>query len=103
MGWKVANVPLVADIDPPEELFSLDPRRVAGLIIDPQRLMELRASRLRNMGQFSRGTYTDYENIQQEIRQAKRFFRKQRWALIDVTGKAVEETANEVLVKLKLK
>ncbi|MGE4342736.1 MAG: pyruvate, water dikinase regulatory protein [Geoalkalibacter sp.] len=102
-GWKVANVPLVADIDPPEELFSLDPRRVAGLIIDPQRLMELRASRLRNMGQFSRGTYTDYENIQQEIRQAKRFFRKQRWALIDVTGKAVEETANEVLVKLKLK
>ncbi len=102
-GWKVANVPLVPGIDPPAELLAVDPARVAGLVIDPQRLMELRASRLRNLGQDSRSAYADYENIHQEIQDAKRFFRRRKWVIIDVTGKAVEETANEVLVKLKLK
>ena len=29
-GLKVANVPLVKGIDPPGELFQLDPARVAG-------------------------------------------------------------------------
>lgn len=102
-GWKVANVPLVPGIDPPKELFDVDQKRVAALIIDPQRLLELRASRLRNLGQDPRSTYADYESIEEEIATARRFFRRQRWAIIDVSGKAVEESANEVLVKLKLK
>ncbi|KIH76043.1 hypothetical protein SAMN05660860_02637 [Geoalkalibacter ferrihydriticus] len=102
-GWKVANVPLVPGIDPPKELFDVDQKRVAALLIDPQRLMELRASRLRNLGQDPRSAYADYESIEEEIAFARRFFRRQRWAIVDVSGKAVEESANEVLVKLKLK
>ncbi|MCM2264822.1 MAG: kinase/pyrophosphorylase [Desulfuromonadales bacterium] len=30
-------------------------------------------------------------------------FRRHSWVVVDVTGKSVEETANEVLVKLRLK
>ncbi len=101
-GWKVANVPIVAGIEPPPELFRVDPARVAGLIIEPQRLLELRAARLVNMGQNPRTEYADYERIEDEIRAARRLFRKQRWALIDVSTKAIEETANEILHKLKL-
>lgn len=101
-GWKVANVPIVQGIDPPQELFDLDPSRVAGLIIDPQRLMELRTSRLVNLRQNPRSDYADYDQIEEEIREAKRMFRRNRWAIVDVSTRAVEETANEVLQKLKL-
>jgi hypothetical protein len=102
-GWKVANVPLVSGIEPPEELLQVDPGRVAGLIIDAQRLVELRAARLRNLGQDPRAAYADYEQIEEELQHARRFYRRHLWVTVNVSGKAVEETANEVLVKLKLK
>ena len=65
--------------------------------------MELRAARLKNLGQDPKLAYADYEKIEDELRFSKKLFRRQGWAVIDVTGKAVEETANEVLVKLNLK
>jgi len=102
-GWKVANVPLVNGIDPPEELFALPKDHVVGLVIDPQRLVELRAARLKNLGQDPKLAYADYEEIEDELRFSKKIFRRQGWSVIDVTGKAVEETANEVLVRLNLK
>jgi hypothetical protein len=102
-GWKVANVPLVKGIDLPPELREVDPKRVAGLVIDPHRLAEVRAARLRNLGQDPRVAYADLEGIDDEIRFARDFFRRHSWVVVDVTGKAVEETANEVLVKLRLK
>ncbi len=102
-GWKVANVPMVPGIDLPQEIFQVDQKRIAGLIIDPQRLVELRAARLRNMGQDSRSAYADYLEIEDELRAARRFFRRQKWVIVNVSGKAVEETANEVLTKLTLK
>ena len=102
-GWKVANVPIVKGIDPPPELFQVEPTRVAGLVIDAQRLGELRAARLRSLGQDPRAAYADYEQIDEELRYARRFFRQHPWVVVNVTGKAVEETANEVLVKLHMK
>ena len=102
-GWKVANVPLVPGIELPPEIYEVDPKRIAGLIIDPQRLVELRAARLRNLGQDARSAYADYMEIEDELRTARTFFRRQKWAIVNVSGKAVEETANEVLMKLNLK
>jgi len=101
-GYRVANVPLVKGIEPPAELAEVDPKRVAGLVLDPQRLVELRAARLRNLGQDPRTAYADYEHVEEELRYARSIFRRNPWIVIDVTGKAVEETANEVLVKLNL-
>jgi len=48
-GYKVANVPLVHGIDPPEELFQIDQSKIVGLIIDPKRLVDIRTARLINM------------------------------------------------------
>ena len=103
LGWKVANVPLVMGIEPPKELFQVDPSRVAALYIDPQRLVELRSARLKNLGQDPRGAYAGIEEIEAELRYARALFRRHGWATINVSGKAVEETAHEVLVKLKMK
>jgi hypothetical protein len=102
-GWKVANVPLVLGIEPPKELFQVDPRRVAGLYIESQRLVELRLARLKHLGQDPRAAYADIEDIEEELRYARALYRRHGWVTVNVSGKAVEETANEVLVKLKLK
>lgn len=101
-GWKVANVPLVSGIDPPSQLFEVDPKKIAALVIDPQRLVEVRAARLRNLGQDPRAAYAGYEEIEEELKHAKKLFRRHPWVVIDVSSKAVEETANEVLVRLGL-
>jgi len=102
-GWKVANVPLVNGIDPPAQLFEIDPKKVAALVIDPQRLVEVRAARLRNLGQDPRAAYADYEEIEEELKHSRKLFRRHPWVVVDVSSKAVEETANEVLVRLGLK
>jgi hypothetical protein len=102
-GWKVANVPLVRGIDPPPQLFEIDPKRVAALVIDPERLVEVRAARLRNLGQDPRAAYADFDQIEEELKHAKKLFRQHPWVVVNVSSKAIEETANEVLVRLGLK
>ena len=42
LGYKTANVPIVRGIDPPKELFEIDPGKIVGLTIDAERLAEIR-------------------------------------------------------------
>jgi regulator of PEP synthase PpsR (kinase-PPPase family) len=99
-GWKVANVPIVLDIEPPKELFELPKGRVVGLIINPERLSELRKVRAQRMGTFSQD-YADLDHIHQEMDYAFRLFERRRdWPLVDVTTKSIEEAAAEVVVLL---
>lgn len=100
-GYRVANIPLVKGIDPPEELFKIDQKKVVGLLIDPKRLVELRSARLRNMRQSPRGSYADYEQVAEELEFCRQLYRRHpEWLVIDITNKAVEETAAEVLKRL---
>lgn len=99
-GWKVANVPIVLGVEPPKELFELPRGRVVALIVNPERLSELRRVRAERMGTFSRG-YADINHIHQEMDYAFRLFDRRRdWPLVDVTTKSIEEAAAEVVVLL---
>ncbi|MCS6907984.1 MAG: pyruvate, water dikinase regulatory protein [Anaerolineales bacterium] len=96
-GWKVANVPIVLGIEPPKELFELPKHRVVGLTIRPERLAELRRSRVERLGTLPAG-YADLSYIQQELAYAYEIFDRRRdWPLVDVSVKPIEETASEVL------
>lgn len=95
-GWKVANVPIVLDIPPPQELFFMDQRKIVGLIIDPDKLTNIRKARLRHLGQ-EMSSYGDLEYIAQELDYCKSMLRKNRWPFISVTNRAVEEVAVDVL------
>lgn len=96
-GWKVANVPLVKGIEPPASLFQTDPRKVVGLVIDPESLMKIRRERLVRMGREPSGDYASLKHIREEIEWSKQLFeRNRRWAIFDVTNKALEETASEI-------
>jgi regulator of PEP synthase PpsR (kinase-PPPase family) len=100
-GYKVANVPLVKGIDPPEELFQIDQDRIVGLIIDPKRLVEIRTARLINMRQSPRGSYADYQLVEDEIEACRQLYRKHpEWMVIDVTNKSVEEASSEIIRRM---
>lgn len=100
-GYRVANVPLVKGIDPPEELEGIDPRKVVGLIISPKRLVDIRTSRLVNMGQSMKNSYADYERVEDEINFCRQYYRRHPdWMLVDVTNKSVEESASEILRRI---
>lgn len=94
---KVANVPLVPEVPPPPELFKVPPHKIVGMIIDPFKLNEIRSERLKVMGLSSDASYANLERIMEELEYAKAIMRKTRCVIIDVSNKAIEETANRVL------
>ncbi|WP_313884955.1 pyruvate, water dikinase regulatory protein [Desulfofundulus sp. TPOSR] len=94
---KAANVPLVPEVAPPEEIFKLPPHRVIGLTIQPQQLNEIRRERLKALGLASKANYASMERILQELEYAEEIMRRVKCSVIDVTNKAVEETASRVL------
>lgn len=100
-GVKAANVPLVPTSDPPKELLALKNPLVVGLIASPERLSQIRESRLGGMNAAGAvDEYSDLDVIRAEILRAKRLYAKHRWQVIDVTRKSVEETAAAILTKL---
>lgn len=97
-GYKVANVPLVLDRDPPKELWEVDQRRVFALLIDPDSLEGIRKQRLRTMRVGGMTNYGQIEYILAELEFAQQLFRKNRqWPVINVTQKALEETAGTIV------
>jgi regulator of PEP synthase PpsR (kinase-PPPase family) len=97
-GWKVANIPLIQGFEVPKELQDLDQRRIIGLTIDPESLAAIRRARLERLGQDKGGEYADPEKVNQEIEYANELFRRNRkWPVFNVTGKALEETASEII------
>lgn len=97
-GFKVGNVPLVLDRPVPEQLLEVDPTRVFALTIDPDVLQEIRRARLRAMGMGRNVNYDDMDYILAELESAETLFKANpEWPVIDVTGKALEETAAIVL------
>ncbi len=96
-GYKVGNVPLVFGSEPPAELWEVDPRRVFALTIDPEALQKIRRERLETM-RLDRLNYSQMDYILAELDEAHALYSRNReWPVIDVTAKAVEETAAVIL------
>jgi len=96
-GYKVGNVPLVFGREPPVELWDVDPQRVFALTIDPEALQKIRHERLETM-RLDRLNYSQMDYILAELDDAHALYSRNReWPVIDVTAKAVEETAAVIL------
>src|SRR4051812_46502812 len=97
-GIKVANCPLVLGVDPPAELDAVDSRRCYGLTIQPEMLVRIRQARLSHLGMPADSSYAMRDHIQREISYAQEIFRNHPdWPVIDVTNKAIEETASDIV------
>ncbi len=97
-GWKVANIPLVLNSKLPKEVFEVDQRRIVGLLIDTSSLSRIRRNRLEKFGQDPGGEYARLSYIEKEIEYAQDLFRQnRRWPVFNVTERALEETAAEIV------
>lgn len=106
LGWKVANIPVVAGIAPRSSLLELDKRRMVGLTISPADLIAHRQHRQATLGIAPhKSDYTDPRMVFEEIVEIEDFLHRHQISIIDITGKPIETSADEVLnlVRRKLK
>jgi [pyruvate, water dikinase]-phosphate phosphotransferase / [pyruvate, water dikinase] kinase len=96
-GYFVANVPILNGVEPPQELFRIDQRKVVGLRMDPVRLRHIREQRLKSFREDARQAYIDAYMVQQEVSLADSIFKRASWPVVDMTLKSLEEVAVEVV------
>lgn len=97
-GFKVANIPLVLNSPLPEQLQKVDQRKIVGLIIDADTLLRIRRKRLEKFGQDPGSEYASKEHVFKEIEYANQLFRQnRRWPVFNITDRALEETAAEIV------
>ncbi|KAF5943621.1 hypothetical protein HYC85_017698 [Camellia sinensis] len=99
-GYKVANIPIVMGVQVPKTLFEVDQEKVFGLTINAVILQTIRRARAKRLG-FSdevRSNYSEMDYVREELEYAGRIFAQNPiWPVIEVTGKAIEETAAVML------
>ncbi|KAJ8534920.1 hypothetical protein K7X08_016648 [Anisodus acutangulus] len=99
-GYKVANVPIVVNIDLPKTLFEVNPEKVFALTINPVVLQSIRRARAKTLGFDGelKTNYYDMDYVKEELEYAGKIFAQNPvWPVIEVTSKAIEETAVIVL------
>ena len=102
-GYKVSNIPFIANKDLPNKLFkSAKKTFVVGLICDVNRLMDVRRTRIQSMYENTTVNYTNEMEISNELENSKKIFKKNNWPIIDVTRKSVEETAASIIKTLDI-
>lgn len=95
-GYRVSNVPLAPGVEPPPELFDLDPRKVFGLITEASVLIEIRRERMRELGAFV-PRYAEREAVESELEEARALMRRLGCIVVRTDNRAVEESAQEIL------
>lgn len=98
---KVANVPLVPEIPIPKEVFEIDPKKIIGLTNTPEKLNSIRQERLKALGLSGNANYANLERILQELDYSEKIMKKAGCPVIDVSNKAIEETAGIILDIMK--
>jgi [pyruvate, water dikinase]-phosphate phosphotransferase / [pyruvate, water dikinase] kinase len=99
---KVANVPIVPEVEPPEQLFQVPTEKCFGLKISPEKLLSIRRERLKSLGLNDQAIYANMDRIKEELAYFDEIVAKIGCDVIDVTNKAVEETASIIMKKRKL-
>lgn len=104
-GIKVVNIPMIKDQTLPPELFEVDQRKIFALTINPDSLREIRKNRLLRLGaEKHQGDYAEHNKIVEEVEWANNIFKEnKRWPVFNVTDKALEETAADIMKLLSMR
>jgi regulator of PEP synthase PpsR (kinase-PPPase family) len=96
LGYKAANIPIVKGIEPPAQLWEIEPARVVGVTLKPELLAAIRERRVRQMRGSAR-SYADLEDVYAELDHAEAVHRKLGCPVIEVSTLAIEETAHRII------
>lgn len=93
-GIKAINIPLMPEVGVPDELFEVDRKKIFGLVINPLQLIEIRKRRLDKFHRMpSDIDYASDSRILDELEFSDKILRKLGCKTIDVTQRAIEDTA----------
>jgi [pyruvate, water dikinase]-phosphate phosphotransferase / [pyruvate, water dikinase] kinase len=92
-GFKTANVPYVYNHNFPDSLDNVNNALIVGLIINPNRLVEIREARMNLLQMRALTDYTSVKIVQEECREVKKICVKKNWPIIDVSSRSIEETS----------
>lgn len=96
LGYKVTNIPLVPEIDLPDELFKIEPNKIIALTMDPSRLIEIRKERIKSLGIPVDSGYATLERVNIELDYSQKVIQKLNCQSIDVTHISIEETSERI-------
>ncbi|MEC2188223.1 kinase/pyrophosphorylase, partial [Bacillus velezensis] len=82
--------------------FSVDPKKCIGLKISPDKLNHIRKERLKSLGLNDKAIYANINRIKEELEYFEKIVDRIGCQVVDVSNKAVEETAN-IIHHLKTK
>jgi len=96
-GLKTANIPLVPSIPVPAALETVRKPLVVGLVATPERIVQIRQNRMLSLKADDDTDYTDRDRVAEEIAFSRRLCARNRWPIIDVSRRSIEETAAAIL------
>ncbi|MFD0695030.1 pyruvate, water dikinase regulatory protein [Paenibacillus sp. GCM10027628] len=96
-GIKAANLPLIPETKPPSELFKIPNKRIIGLTMDADHILRIRLERLKSVGLPPGSKYATSQRIQEELDYASGLMKQLGCTVINVTNKAIEETAGMIV------
>lgn len=100
-GYRVANIPLAPQMEPPQALFEVDPARVFGLVTTVEAIAPIRVQRLGTaQAQLAAGSYADPDAIELEFAYARSLMKRLGCFVVHTDGKAIEESATEIIERL---
>jgi len=92
-NYKIANLPLIPEVPIPSELFEIPKEKIIGLTTNIENLLQVRKTRLKSFGLNGESSYTDATRVQEELLYAGNLFKQLGIIPINVSDKAIEETA----------
>ena len=97
-GYKTLNIPLIGGQELPNLLKeNLKSLCVVGLVVEANRLSDIRSNRLEIMKEINIPNYSNLNFVSEEVEKSKKLFKKYSWPVVDVTRKSVEETAATII------
>ena len=108
LGYKVANIALAPQVDPPPELKKIRKDRMIGFTMQPKRLSEIRQQRFREHVVAIEETahpelaYGNLRDVIKEVVWLNSVYKHLGIQVLDVTEHTIEETAARIINRLKL-
>ena len=101
-GIKAINIPLMPEVKMPEEIYEVDKHKIFGLTINPLRLIEIRKRRLDKFHRLTSDIeYAGDARVLEELEYSDKIMRSLGCKTIDVTERAIEDTALIIMEKIK--
>lgn len=97
---RVANLPLIPEVQVPEELLQVPREKIVGLVADPDYIQKIRDSRLHSLGLTSGSSYSDVARIKKEMNYAHELMDELGVKVFDITNRSIEETAGLIMESL---